>query len=376
MKSILLKCSVFIFLLSAAFASNAQRYKDKIFSSTDTTRDIKYGAATNVSGSMQDLMMDFYEPTGDVLDKRPLIVYVHGGGFTSGDKSELHIIGLCDQMAKRGYAVASINYRLDPDFDIYNSTADRRAMIDAMHDARAAVRFFRKNATTYKIDTNFIVIGGESAGAATSMLVNYVDEQSELYSYPMANPNNIEGNSGNPGFSSETDYTLCLCGLMLDTSAINTGDQPMLWMHGTEDNFVPYSLAQIITTRASNVGLEFTDYTYQGAVHCPWYVSLPNWLFYLDTTLNRITDFLYPKVTASVGLNELNSINIYPNPVKNTLTVVGLESEISIYDLLGKEVEELEMQYHSSDITIDVSALKPGMYFIRSEGVLLKFVKE
>jgi len=363
-------------LVAVSLSSFAQRYKDKIFTTVDTTKDVKYGAAMNVAGQMQDLLLDFYEPTGDLLEKRPLIIYIHGGGFTSGDKSELHIVGICDQMAKRGYVVANINYRLDPNFEVYNSNSDRRAMIDAMHDAKAAVRFFRKNAATYGVDTSFIVIGGESAGGATSMLVNYVDELSELNSYPMANPNTIEGNSGNPGYSSETDYTLCLCALMLDTSAINTGDQPMLWVHGTEDNFVPYSFAQTITTRAKNVDLEYTEYTFEGATHCPWYVTLPDWLEYLDTTINYITDFLYPKVTASLNPIEVSNIKVYPNPVRDMLTLSGTNSALVLSNQLGQELASLKNGPPSAERQVDVSFLKPGLYFLRSSEFTIKFIKE
>lgn len=373
------KLFIVLTLITLAVQSNAQRYKDKIFTEVDTIRDIKYGAAMNVDGQMQDLLLDFYEPSGDALEKRPLFIYIHGGGFTSGDKNELHIIGLCDQMAKRGYVVANINYRLDPNFEVYNSNSDRRAMIDAMHDARAAVRFLRKNADVYGIDTSFISIGGESAGAATSMLVNYVDEQSELASYPMANPNNIEGNSGNLGYSSETDYTLCLCGLMLDTAAVKTGDQPMLWIHGTEDNFVPYSFAQTITTRAQNKNLEYTEYTFEGGVHCPWYTSLPNWLEYLDTTINYITDFLYPKVTVSVTPFEYNnSFRVYPNPASTVLHITSNSTieVLRITNMLGQEQKVSIQNINVKEKKVDINKIPPGIYIIQLDSGVVKFMKE
>jgi hypothetical protein len=50
--------------------------------------------------------------------------------------------------------------------------------------------------------------------------------------------------------------------------------------------------------------------------------------------------------------------------------------DISIYNLLGKEVEELPIQYRSNKITLDLSGPKPEIYFLRSEEVLWKFVKE
>lgn len=365
-------------LLNISFA---QRYKTKIFTSADTTFDITYGAAKDYQGVNQDLKLDFFEPSGDVLEKRPLIIYIHGGGFTSGDKNILHILAICDNMAKRGYAVASLNYRLDPNFDIYNSNTDRRAMIDAMHDAKAAVRFFRKNANQYKIDTSFIVIGGESAGGATSMLVSYVDEQSELASYPMANPNNIEGNSGNPGYSSDVDFTMCLCALLLDTNAINTGDDPLLWVHGTDDSFVPYSLAKIITTRAENVGLAYTSYTFNGGIHCPWYTSANNWLFYLDTTLNLITDFLYPNVPSSVKefSQKHTSIMAYPNPTSDLLMIES-NAEITrgyLYNAKGEDVTHLieSNKQGKFQSQLNLRSLNAGIYYFDSGKYWMKVVR-
>ena len=61
----------------------------------------------------------------------------------------------------KGYAVASIDYRLD-------TSISNRAVINAMYDARAAIRFFKAYASTYKIDTAKVFMGGESAGAMSS----------------------------------------------------------------------------------------------------------------------------------------------------------------------------------------------------------------
>ena len=357
------------------------RYKDIIFSEADKTSDIIYGQATDYTSSTVDLKLDFYEPKSDTVSKRALIIYIHGGGFNSGDKDEVHISTLCDNMATRGYAVASINYRLDPNFDIYNSNGDRRAMIDAMHDAKAAIRFFRKEAKTYRIDPNFIVVGGESAGAATSMLASYVDEQSELSTYPMANPNNIEGNSGNPGFSSETNYTLCLCGLMLDTSAIKGSDQPLLWIHSTNDTFVPYSLAKQIPDRADNIGLTYESYTFVGATHCPWYTGLPNSQAYLDTTLQLITDFIYRKYqSASTKILNIDpSYLVFPNPTSDVVNI-AFKSEIvspRLYNSLGKDVtSSIELHPTGKFKThFSMKDLPVGIYYFDSGKHRVKVVK-
>ena len=103
-------------------------------------------------------MFDFYEPTGDTLLKRPLIIYLHSGWFsdTSQTRQLTHIVAFCDCFALRGYAVASVGYRLDS----ASTGINNRAIINAMDHAKASIRYFKANAFLYKIDTSKIFIGG------------------------------------------------------------------------------------------------------------------------------------------------------------------------------------------------------------------------
>src|SRR3954453_23984950 len=54
------------------------RYRDAVFTDVDTTSGITYGRAVNEDGVDQALKLDTYEPSGDTVDKRPAIVWVHG----------------------------------------------------------------------------------------------------------------------------------------------------------------------------------------------------------------------------------------------------------------------------------------------------------
>jgi len=195
-----------------------QRYLYPVFSTVNITSNIVYGNALNYQSVNKVLKLDFYEPAGDTVSKRPLIIYMHGGGFTDTNQTKTlpHIILFCDSFALRGYAVVSIEYRLD-------TSISNRAIINAMYDARAAVRFFKANSSFYKIDTAKIFMGGESAGAISSLNVNYINKTSELL-YPPVSPystnGTVEGNSGNPGYSSKTKATLCFCG-GIKTASLN-----------------------------------------------------------------------------------------------------------------------------------------------------------
>lgn len=97
--------------------------------------------------------MDIYIPNVTSTRPLPLVVYVHGGGMTSGDKSNINPIFL-NKLASSGYAVASINYRLAP-HDKYPSQ---------IQDVKSAIRYLRSNAQTYGVNGSEIFAFGTSVG--------------------------------------------------------------------------------------------------------------------------------------------------------------------------------------------------------------------
>ena len=168
------------------------RYRDEIFTATTKTKDIVYGTAPDQTGVTKTLLLDLYTPTGDTVAARPAIVWVHGGSFKSGDKTSSLIVPEAQQFARLGYVSASINYRLVSGGCAIPYTRPEcvQAMIDAQHDAQAAVRFLRANATTYGVDPTRIAIKGVSAGAFTALHVGFNSDD--------------PGTSGNPDSSSAT----------------------------------------------------------------------------------------------------------------------------------------------------------------------------
>jgi acetyl esterase/lipase len=138
--------------------------------------------------------MDIYQPDGDTYAARPLIILAHGGSFIGGSKTDdATVVELCNRFAKRGYVTASINYRLGTLINLVSSdsTVPMGIVVKAISDGKAAIRYFMKDAATtntYKIDTNNIFVGGNSAGAVLYMHVLYLsnlarhrrDEQQEL----------------------------------------------------------------------------------------------------------------------------------------------------------------------------------------------------
>ncbi len=123
------------------------------------------------------LLLDLFVPE-DAKGKLPLIVWIHGGGWVEGNKENPPAL----IFLKKGYAVASINYRLAP-----------QAIFPAqIQDCKASIRFLRANAAKYNIDPDRIGVWGGSAGGHLVALLGVTGDAKDL-----------EGNGGNAGVSSK-----------------------------------------------------------------------------------------------------------------------------------------------------------------------------
>jgi len=279
--------TIFMFLLLLAFNSGygQTRFKNEVFDSLIVTTDLQFGKSPTQGGKIDVLKMDIYQPKGDVLDKRPLIVLAHGGHFMFGDKHEFS--GEAEVLAKAGFVVACINYRL---IDVEPSdTASMKAVIDAIHDLRAAVRFFNKDAikeNKYRIDPTKVIIGGYSAGAVTSLHYAYantikdvVDMGGEWLLEYVERTGGFEGRSGNPGFQSQVCGVINFAGSMHSANLLNVDEPFLVSVHGTNDKTVPFNAGATGTTavitegsglihaRAEQIGLANLLIAVEGADH-------------------------------------------------------------------------------------------------------------
>ena len=184
------KSLLLLLFLTGTFLMNAQspctdgRYASDVFSDFTLTSDIEFGQNATWTGGQYTLKMDFYEPEGDTETERPLLIWVHGGSFIGGDKTDFDMVTFSQRFAKKGFACASINYRLG--FFPIDSANAVKAVVRATQDLRAAIRYFYKDKQTtnqFKIDTNKIFIGGSSAGAITALHVGYLDDACEIEDY-------------------------------------------------------------------------------------------------------------------------------------------------------------------------------------------------
>ena len=113
----------------------------------------------------KDLKMDLLAPSGSSgQGKRPLFVWICGGGFATMERSAY--IPWLTYFAKRGYIAASIEYRL-------SNSAHFPAQIE---DVKKAIRFLRAHADEYGIDPDRVAVGGESAGGNLASMVGVTND--------------------------------------------------------------------------------------------------------------------------------------------------------------------------------------------------------
>jgi poly(3-hydroxybutyrate) depolymerase len=231
----------FVFLISTVVSSFAAaapvRYIDNIFTNVTTTSNVTYGSNKNYDNSTVTLRLDVYQPTGDTASKRPLFVFVHGGGFTGGSKLDYDMPLLCNAFAKKGWICVSPDYRTDPQA---GGTRMLPAVVRSVQDVKAAVRYMRANKAQYKIDDTKIFVGGTSAGGVIADQYDFLDNNELAKAIDTTATGGVEGASGTPGVSSAINGIQNCWGCVFDSTILNNRAQPIISFAGTLDAVVPY----------------------------------------------------------------------------------------------------------------------------------------
>ena len=303
----------------------SDRYKDSVFIAERTVENSVYNQSWALQGacaietntSFDDYALDVYEPIGDTISKRPVLVYAHGGGFLIGDKRIIPVDQYCYKMAERGFVVVSIDYRKC--FNTVSTPSIERAVYRAVQDFNAAVRWVKAKADTFRIDTNMVFAGGNSAGSIMAIFSTYGDDYERAaipstYNAPDLGCMDCSGNYFNG--RSKAKAVLNFWGATLDTNIIEAGDPPMLSMHGNADNAVPFSTgipfsypafppvlgSEPISQRLNHLGIVNELYVFDGMGHEPWLVDsdqLDTIVEYSSSFLHRL--FLKPQTPQIVG---------------------------------------------------------------------------
>ena len=102
----------------------------------------------------------------------PLVIYIHGGGFGSGDKSQHYNSKQLVSFLDKGISVATINYRFQKH--------EPYGILASLNDSKRCLQFIRYHADKYNIDKTKIGVYGSSAGAGTSLWIAFSDDMSDL----------------------------------------------------------------------------------------------------------------------------------------------------------------------------------------------------
>ncbi len=333
------------------------------------------------------LKMDIYQPVGDTLSARPLILLAHGGSFVGGDRHlDTTVLYLCQKFAKRGYVTASIDYRLTNIFGLSTATGATDEVTKAISDGKAAIRYFvkdRATTNTYKIDTNNIFIGGNSAGAVLFMHIGYLDsigECSASIQTAMTANGGFEGNSGNAGYTTKSKAIINLAGALNATSMAGPGDKPSVNCQGDLDAVVPYNcgnpISGLVPVNLCGLGalepvytangIHHMSHVFVGDNHVPWDADTAKF----NTVDSLVKIFLYNLVCVNnTGIDEqavINYVKLYPNPASTYINVEASQtiSTVTICDATGRIVREVANVDHEN-YELNTAYLASGVYFVR-----------
>ncbi|MDG1793435.1 MAG: alpha/beta hydrolase [Flavobacteriaceae bacterium] len=208
-------------------------------SQIDSLKNISYGAANDYMGNLQDLKMDVYFPNSDIdtQEKRPLILLIHGGGFTGGSRESMSYHS--KELSKRGFVTATISYRLGYNREVFGNI--QKAVYRAQQDANSALRYIASQKEKFKVDMSWVFIGGSSAGAITSLSTSYASQEEWNKIAPQfesdLGPLESSENSLNEIFTIKGIYNFM--GAILPV-VFNSGDLiPTISFHGELDTTVP-----------------------------------------------------------------------------------------------------------------------------------------
>lgn len=282
---------IFALLICIGLA-HGQRYVQPVFTEVEVTADVTYSVNATVlllaqfqQAVPQELKCDIYKPAGDTETARPLVIVMHTGNFLppqvnggcGGTNKDQDVVNVCTRLAKMGYVVAAINYRLGWNPVDPSQTTRVYTLINAAYrgvqDSRACIRFFRKsvaeNSNFYGIDPEKIILWGIGTGGYVSYASATLDTISDTYIQKFTTPfgpmvlepvnGDVDGTKvgitvpGYPGFpvgdtlnypnhvgySSNFNLGVNMGGALGDSSWIDENDPPFISFHTPTDPFAP-----------------------------------------------------------------------------------------------------------------------------------------
>lgn len=221
----------FISLMMIIISLNAftqERYSAVLFDEISTE------TFTYATKDGEALKMDIYIPQNDPDFERATLIYLHGGGFSTGTRDSEKIREFCTRIAGYGYVVVSMSYRLSrknttTGFGCDCPVEDKlNTFIGSIQDIQDASHFLVENREQFGINPQKLILAGSSAGAEAAL--------NAAYQPPMC----YGLDSGPVSYAG----VISMAGAIPDTVVLYEESAiPSLFFHGTNDNLVPYATA-------------------------------------------------------------------------------------------------------------------------------------
>lgn len=389
--------AVVAFLLSNHVAAQSgTRFLDPVFDEVTTTEAVPFSSAIlEGQTSPTTLYLDFYEPTGDTMAKRPLVITVFGGAFVTGSRDYVDMVAYCTRLAKLGYATASIDYRLLSWLQFSESALMRDAYM-AAQDVSSAIRFFKLHCDDYRIDPERIFLLGNSAGSIAILAEMFMGEE-ERPEQTFTEPD--LGTMHSSGFEEYAGISPTVAGAIPHWGGVNALDvidveeyTPICMIHGTDDLTVPFDSgycfsnfslpsmpymygSQAIATHLESIGItDFEFHPFEGEEHAFYY----NPTYQIDEEkfgwcFDITRDFLWKHLGWPTSTQEttMQEVTLYPNPATASIVFHGDallpngSYQLQVLDVLGREMTNVAVS--SPHYSIDISSWPSGVYVVRFE---------
>lgn len=363
--------------------------------------DREYGRAVDWLGDTVALLLDVYAPLDEVdpIASRPAIVYIHGGGFHAGSKSNQKGRDWAIAFARRGYVVFAIDYRIGwPAVD--SCAADTalymQAVYRATQDTRAALRWILATGSEWRIDPDAIFLLGTSAGSGASMFGAYSTE-GDLAAYLSEGLGPLDGSGNTYTETPPIAGILTKSAAIDDLAVLSRKEIPHLMFHGTCDLTVPYTNGAIfhcyapdrfidvygsgdIADALDELGRCYTLYRNVGQGHG----AVAD-----DTVVLYGADFMrsiFCEECQTMRIERISSINVcsnrsgknfsvervYPNPGGGLfyINIAGpqdQEVDLEVYSMSGSLMQR-ESRFFLAPVqqwVMDFSDLPAGVYFVK-----------
>jgi len=252
---------------------------DNIIPEQSDLLDLKYGSHSAQS-------VDVYLPENRNSQTKA-IIFIHGGFWVGGDKAEMS--SMAKQFRDKGYATASVNYRL-------TGTAENNIHPAQVSDLGKAIEFIQTKAAEWKISANEVALVGASAGGHLALLYTYAYNTSGDVKtvVSLAGPTNLM-NMPNASVQQKLVVRWFLGDVAENIpsvyeqaspiSHVSSASKPTLLLHGKLDVIVPYEQSLELKTKLDQFGVKNKLVTYENLGHDVKFDEVPgllteceNWL--------------------------------------------------------------------------------------------------